>query len=67
MRYMPLIRQGSAPTPRDPEAWAALSTDEQQAVFADYRALNETPGVTPGSRCRIRRCRPRCGWSAARR
>src|SRR5919205_1658727 len=48
MRCMPLIRQGSAPTPRDPEAWAALPTDEQQAVFADYRALNETPGVTPG-------------------
>ena len=48
MRYMCLIHQGSTPTPRDPEAWAALPEDEQQRVFADYQALNQTPGVTPG-------------------
>ncbi len=48
MKYMLLIHQGSTPTPRDPEAWARLSAEEQQAVFADYKALNETPGVTPG-------------------
>ena len=48
MKYLMLIYQGSTPTPRDPEAWAALSEDEQQRVFADYKALNETPGVTPG-------------------
>jgi hypothetical protein len=48
MKYMLLIHQGSAPTPRDPEAWAALSEDEQKAVFADYKAVGETPGVTPG-------------------
>jgi hypothetical protein len=48
MKYMLLIHQGSAPTPRDPEAWATLSEDEQQAVFADYGAVNETRGVTPG-------------------
>jgi hypothetical protein len=48
MKYMLLIHQGTTPTPRDPEAWARLSADEQQAVFADYKALNETPGVTPG-------------------
>jgi hypothetical protein len=45
---MLLIHQGDAPTPRDPEAWAALPEEEQKAVFADYQALNETPGVTPG-------------------
>jgi hypothetical protein len=45
---MLLINQGDAPTPRDPEAWAKLSEEEQQAVFADYQALNTTPGVTPG-------------------
>lgn len=43
-----LIHQGDAPTPRDPEAWARLSEEEQRAVFADYQALNQTPGVTPG-------------------
>ena len=48
MKYMLLIHQGDAPTPRDPEAWARLSEDEQKAVYADYMAINETPGVTPG-------------------
>jgi hypothetical protein len=48
MKYMLLIHQGTTPTPRDPEAWAQLSEDEQQRVFADYQALNTTPGVTPG-------------------
>jgi hypothetical protein len=48
MKYLLLIHQGTAPTPRDPDAWARLPEDEQRAVFADYRAVNETPGVTPG-------------------
>jgi hypothetical protein len=48
MKYMLLIHQGSTPTPRDPEAWGKLSEEEQQAVYADYQALNQTPGVTPG-------------------
>ena len=48
MKYMLLIHQGSAPTPYDQEAWGRLSEDEQQSVYADYQALNETPGVSPG-------------------
>jgi hypothetical protein len=48
MKYMLLIHQGTTPTPRDPEAWAALPEEEQQRVFADYGAINGTPGVTPG-------------------
>ena len=48
MKYMLLIHQGSAPTPRTPDAWAQLSEQEQQAVYADYQAINQTPGVTPG-------------------
>lgn len=48
MKYMLLIHQGDSPTPREPEAWATLSEDEQKAVFSDYQAINETPGVTPG-------------------
>ncbi len=48
MKYMLLIHQGDAPTPREPEAWAKLSEDEQKAVYADYQAINQTPGVTPG-------------------
>jgi hypothetical protein len=48
MKYMLLIHQGTTPTPRAPEEWARLSEDEQQAVYADYQAINQTPGVTPG-------------------
>jgi hypothetical protein len=48
MKYMLLIHQGSTPTPRDPEAWNRLSEEEQQAVFADYQAINQNPGVTSG-------------------
>ena len=48
MKYMLLIHQGTTPTPQDPEAWAKLSPQEQGAVYAAYKALNETPGVTPG-------------------
>jgi hypothetical protein len=48
MKYMLLIHQGDAPTPRSPEEWARLSEDEQKAVYSDYQAINETPGVTPG-------------------
>ena len=48
MKYMLLIHQADAPTPRDPEAWAKLSEDEQNAVYRDYQAINETPGVTSG-------------------
>jgi hypothetical protein len=49
MKYTLLIYQGSTPTPDDPEAWGRLSPEEQQAVYRDYQALNQTPGVTPGS------------------
>jgi hypothetical protein len=48
MKYMLLIHQGDTPTPRSPEEWAKLSEDEQKAVFADYQAINQTPGVTSG-------------------
>ena len=48
MKYMLLIHQGTAPTPRSPEDWAKLSEEEQQAVYADYQAINASSGVTPG-------------------
>jgi len=48
VKYMLLIHQGDAPTPYDQEAWGRLSAEEQQAVYADYGAINQTPGVTPG-------------------
>src|SRR5215207_8227317 len=48
MKYMLLIHQGDSPTPRSPDDWAKLSEDEQKAVYADYQAINEIPGVSPG-------------------
>jgi hypothetical protein len=48
MKYMLLIHQGDTPTPHDPEAWARLSEEEQQAVYRDYQAISETPGVSAG-------------------
>jgi hypothetical protein len=45
MKYMLLIQQ-----PNDPETWAKLSEEEQKQVAADYQAINQTPGVTPGER-----------------
>jgi hypothetical protein len=48
MKYMLLIHQGTSPTPSDPDAWARLSAEEQQAVYRAYGEINQTPGVTPG-------------------
>lgn len=47
MKYMLLIHQGTTPTPGS-EAWERLSQEEQNGVYAAYKALNETPGFTPG-------------------
>ncbi len=48
MKYMLLIHQGAAPTPRSEEEWGSLSEDEQKAIIEAYRAINATPGVSPG-------------------
>jgi hypothetical protein len=48
MRYMLLIQQGDTPLPGTPE-WERLSEDEQRQVYADYQAINQTTGVTPGA------------------
>jgi hypothetical protein len=48
MQYVLLIYQGTTPLPTDPDAWAKLSEDEQKAIYKDYAALNDSPGVSPG-------------------
>jgi hypothetical protein len=48
MKYMLLIHQGDTPVPGAAE-WDRLSEEEQKAVSADYQAINQTPGVTPGA------------------
>ena len=47
MKYMLLIHQGSTPLPGSDE-WERLSEEEKGKVFSAYKALNETPGVSPG-------------------
>ncbi len=47
MNYMLLIHQGATPTPGSDE-WERLSEDEKGAVYGAYKALTETPGVSPG-------------------
>ena len=47
MKYMLLIHQGDAPTPRN-EGWDRLSDEEKAAIGTDYREVSETPGVSPG-------------------
>lgn len=49
MKYMLLIHQGSTPTPGS-DAWERLSDEEKGAVYGAYKAVNETPGLTPGER-----------------
>jgi hypothetical protein len=44
MQYVMLIYQGTAP-----EAWDALPEEEQKKIYADYAAINQAPGVTPGA------------------
>lgn len=43
MQYVMVIYQGTSS-----EEWTALSEEEQKQVYADYEAINKTPGVTPG-------------------
>ena len=47
MKYILLIHQGTTPLPGT-DAWNDLSQEEQGKVYAAYKALNETPGFTPG-------------------
>ena len=44
MKYMLLIHQGDTPTPRDPEAWAKLSEDEQKAGLRRLQGDQPDPG-----------------------
>jgi hypothetical protein len=48
MKYVMLVYQGSTPLPSSPDDWAVLSEQEQQAVYADYAALNQNAAVEPG-------------------
>ncbi|HEY6069420.1 MAG TPA: YciI family protein [Gaiellaceae bacterium] len=48
MKYLLLIHQGDTPTPYAPEEWDRLSEDERNAIYAAYKGINETPGVSPG-------------------
>ena len=47
MKYMLLIHQGTTPLPGS-EEWERLADDEKNAIYAAYKGINETAGVSPG-------------------
>jgi hypothetical protein len=47
MQFVLLIYQGTTPLPNT-DAWEALPAAEQKQIYADYAAINQTEGVTPG-------------------
>jgi hypothetical protein len=47
MKFVMLIFQGTTPLPGT-ERWKGLSATEQKSVYADYAAVNSTPGVSAG-------------------
>ena len=47
MKYVLLVYQGTTPLPGS-ERWQALTEAEQQAIYADYAAVNKTEGLAPG-------------------
>jgi hypothetical protein len=48
MQYALLVYQGTTPVPDDEEAWATLSPSEQQAIYAEYAAINKVAGLSQG-------------------
>jgi hypothetical protein len=47
MEFVLMIYQGTTPLPGT-DAWEALPAREQQSIYADYAAINQTPGVASG-------------------
>ena len=47
MQFVLLVFQGSTPLPGTP-AWDAVPEDDQQAIYADYAAINAADGITAG-------------------
>lgn len=47
MKFVLMIYQGTTPLPGS-NAWKALPEAEQKAIYADYAAINQAPGVIPG-------------------
>lgn len=47
MKFVLHIYQGTTPLPGS-DRWNALPETDQKQIYADYAALNQTPGVEPG-------------------
>jgi hypothetical protein len=47
MQFVLFIYQGKTPLPGS-DAWGRLPEAEQKRIYADYAAINKTPGVTGG-------------------
>ncbi|HEY4178276.1 MAG TPA: YciI family protein [Kofleriaceae bacterium] len=47
MKFVLMIFHGTTPLPGTP-AWDALGKEEQGRIYAEYQALNQTPGLEQG-------------------
>jgi hypothetical protein len=47
MKFVLLVYQGTTPLPGS-GGWSRLSESEQRQIYADYAAINQTPGLSPG-------------------
>ncbi|HEY4057976.1 MAG TPA: YciI family protein [Kofleriaceae bacterium] len=47
MKFVLMIFHGTTPLPGTP-AWDALGKEEQGRIYAEYQALNKTPGLEQG-------------------
>jgi hypothetical protein len=47
-KFVLFVYQGPTPPIPGTERWKALSEEEQKAIYADYAAFNNTPGVSDG-------------------
>jgi hypothetical protein len=48
MQFVMLIYQGTTPVPENKDAWASVPEEQRKAIYAEYAALNGTPGMTAG-------------------
>jgi len=47
MQFVLLIYQGTTPLPKS-EEWKTFSDEKKKTIYAEYEALNKTPGIIPG-------------------
>jgi len=66
MKYVQLIHQGDAPPVTPPASGRVFRRGSRRRVYEAYRAINKTPGVSPGLQLQPPRRPPPSGCRTAR-